>query len=215
MSNPSTDENQVVQSESGPNKKENKKERKKLLASENRNDKAFMDMLRTVSRNHYTLNQMVDRKARILLSANVLIVTVIVGYSVTQSPSVIVNPLAILVLGTTALSSMVLSLLAVIPEKSRGKLNAKSLKDRQGNPLFFGNFVRMPQLEFEDSMLKMASDRDSIYRAMIQDTYHLGKMLESKRKVLRNSLFTFVGGLSVSFIIVCVQICSAFLAVAA
>lgn len=203
MNNLSKDDKQSLKTEMGLDKKDLGKLLKKLHGLENRDDKAFMDMLRTVSRNHYTLNQMVDRKARILLSANVLILSLIIGQAVTQSSTIMVNPLVLFVIGITAMVSMVLSLLAVVPEKTRGQLSTESFQAKQGNPLFFGNFVNMAELDFENAMMEMVADRDFIYRAMIQDTYHLGKMLESKRKILRNSLFIFVAGFSVSFFVVC------------
>lgn len=192
-----------IKSELGMDSKQLETLLKKLKAIENRDDKAFMDMLRTSSRNHYTLNQMVDRKARILLSANVLIISVIIGQAATQSRIAGISSSIMLLVGVTALVSMLLSLFAVLPEKSHGKLDSDSFRKMEGNPLYFGNYARMPEAEYENSMMEMVNNREFIYRALIQDTFHLGKSLERKRRILRYSLFIFVIGLSVSFVAAC------------
>ena len=174
---------------------------KKLKSIEGRDDKAFMDMLRTSSRNHYTLNQMVDRKARILLSANVLILSFVIGQAVIQTRIAGVDAPILILVGLVAMVSMLLSLLVVVPEKSQGRLDRQSFEKMEGNPLYFGNFIGMAEDEYSSLMMEMVSNRDFIYRAMIQDIFHIGKSLERKRRILRNSLFIFVAGLSVSFFI--------------
>jgi hypothetical protein len=59
-----------------------KEQKKSLQTSQKRkelSERAFTSMLITTSRNHYIMNQMVDRKARILLSIDALIISLIIG----------------------------------------------------------------------------------------------------------------------------------------
>lgn len=175
--------------------------RKKAKKLDGRDDKAFMDMLRAVNRNHYILNQMVDRKARIMLSVNALFISVIIGKVILGHGSYDWTFFLLLFLGITCFISIVYSMMAVRPEKSHGQLNEELIVKKEGNPLFFGNFKDMPEDVYVDSMMQMVNDRDFIYRSMIQDIYHLGLVLEDKRKNLRNALHVFIVGLCFSLVL--------------
>ncbi|MEM1122309.1 MAG: Pycsar system effector family protein, partial [Bacteroidota bacterium] len=179
--------------------KEYKKLKKKLRSLSSRDDKTFMDMLRVVSRNHYTLNQMVDRKARILLSANVLLLSLIIGRMLTNGDEDLAWRFYLLVtLSISCFLSIIFSMLAVLPERTHGNLDETGIRNKEGNPLFFGNFKKMSEKIYENVMLEMVNDRDFVYRSMIQDIYHLGQVLEQKSRYLRISLFIFILGLGLT-----------------
>lgn len=190
-----------IQSEMGLSKDAYKAIKKKIKKLDGRDDKAFMDMLRAVNRNHYTLNQMVDRKARIMLSVNALFISVIIGKVILGHSSFDWTFFLLLFLGITCFISIVYSMMAVRPEKSHGQLNEELIIKKEGNPLFFGNFKDMSEEIYVDSMMQMVNDRDFIYRSMIQDIYHLGLILEEKRKNLRNALHVFIVGLCFSLLL--------------
>ena len=119
---PQLSESQKVelQSELGLTEEEFKSLKKKLRNLKVRDDKTFMDMLRTVNKNHYTLNQMVDRKARILLSVNALILSWIIGKIITNHEMHDWKFYLLLFLGASSLISIIYSMMAVKPEKSHG-----------------------------------------------------------------------------------------------
>lgn len=174
--------------------------RRALNALRGRDDKSFMDMLRSVNRNHYLLNQMVDRKGRILLSVNTLLLSLLIGGAI--STPVLINWQFILLgfLGICSLISCIAAMIAIAPERVHGSLSHQDILDKKGNPLFFGNFKSLPEQTYEDTMMEMVNDRDFVYRAMIQDIYHLGQILEEKRKYLRTALYVFVGGLIIGLL---------------
>ena len=191
-----------IQTELGLSKEAYKALKKKIKKLDGRDDKAFMDMLRSVNRNHYILNQMVDRKARIMLSVNAIIISIIIGKVVLLGNDLYDWKFFLLpFLGITCFISIIFSMMAVSPEKSHGKLNEELIKKKEGNPLFFGNFKDMAEETYVNAMMKMVDDRDFIYRSMIQDIYHLGLILEHKRKRLRKALLVFIVGLCCSLLI--------------
>lgn len=177
-------------------KKVLKKNKKRKDASE----KAFTSMLTTTSRNHYIMNQMVDRKARILLTIDALIISLIIGkIIVTQN----IHDFKFVILGVAAITSLVsmtYSMLAISPEGSHGKLSIEDLSNKKGNPLFFGNFKDLHLKDYKKAMLSMTENITLIHNSMIEDIFYLGKALERKRLFLKYSLFILVGGVGVVLI---------------
>ena len=53
--------------------------RKKLAKVAPRSERGVETLFRLASRNHYTLNTMVDRKSNILISINAIILSIIIG----------------------------------------------------------------------------------------------------------------------------------------
>jgi hypothetical protein len=168
---------------------------KRLKGKERRDERAFMRMLLATNRSHYTLNQMVDRKARILLSGNALILSVIIGKTIADQSMEDWKFYVLIFLGITSFISIIHSMLAVVPERSHGKLDKESVMKLKANPLFFGNFKNMTKDFFEKIMMDMAGDRLKVFHTMILDLYFHGKALEQKRKYLQSSLYIFIIGL--------------------
>ena len=182
----SDEQKSEIQNELGFSEKEFEALRKQLKKLNARDAKAFMDMLRAVNRNHYILNQMVDRKARIMLSVNALILSLIIGKVIMGHELFDWKFFLLAFLGISCCISLLYSMMAIRPEKSHGNLDEEAIKRKQGNPLFFGNFKNMTEEVYENTMMQMVNDRDFIYWSMIQDIYHLGQILEDKRKNLRD-----------------------------
>ena len=197
-----SEEQQIIDlSELGLTQDELTSLKKKLKKLQGRDDRAFMDMLRVTSRNHYTLNQMVDRKARIMLSINIIILSLIISRIVGIDDLYGWVFLLLITLGTACLGSIIYAMLAVLPERSHGELTEESIKEKKGNPLFFGNFKNMSEANYENTLMEMVNDRDFIYRSIIQDIYHLGQVLERKRVLLRGSLYIFICGLCIALLL--------------
>lgn len=186
------------ETEGSISKKKYLKLREKLEQTKKQDNKTFMDMLRTISRNHYLINQMVDRKARIMISVNTLIISLIIGGTFVSFLNQKNSYITLILLGVFCLGSILFSILAMSPETSHGELTENDIVEKRGNPLFFGNFQRISEQDYEDSMMKMVDDRDFVYRSMIQDIYYLGQVLNKKRNQLRISLFLFIAGLAVA-----------------
>lgn len=156
---------------------------------------------KTTNRNHYQLNQMVDRKARILLSVNAVILSLIIGRIVANVEMHDWWFLLLIFFGIACFVSIVYATFAIMPEGAHGTLDEESIKQKKGNPLFFGNFKYMTGEAYENTLMEMVNDRDFIYRSMIQDIYYLGQILERKRRYLKISLYSFILGLCAALLL--------------
>ena len=168
--------------------------KKKLVSVKGRDERGIQTMFRTTSRNHYTLNQMVDRKASIMISVNAIIVSVIIGGVVGSIDTFCVHNSPILLMLVTAAISIVFAITSITPTRHHGKFTEEEVRNKQGNLLFFGNYHDMAFREYNWGVLQMMSDSDFLYTSMIRDQYFLGKQLNSKYNKIRLSLRIFLVG---------------------
>jgi hypothetical protein len=164
-------------------------------------NRAFTNMLTNTLRNHYTLNQMVDRKARILLTINVVVLSFIIGKVIGNQFDYSLNFLVLLGGGIACVISIVYSVLAVMPENNTQNLTEETLKTGELNPLYFGNYLSMSLESYESTMMEMVDDLRFPHRAMLKDLYFIGSILERKRKYLRYSLITMTVGICGSLVL--------------
>lgn len=191
----------VLKKELDINDIELKELRKSLKTIKGRDSRGIQTLLRTTSKNHYTLNEMVDRKANIMITVNAIILTVIIGGSVglTSNQIPILNiTTSLLVL--SSFFSIVFSVMAITPNKTQGKFTLEDVKSKKGNLLYFGNFHNMSFKDYEWGMLQKLNDSNYLYNSMIKDLYFLGQILDRKYKLIRLSLISFIIGLASSFI---------------
>lgn len=174
---------------------------KELNKKQELNAKLFSRMLTTASRNHYTLNQMVDRKARILLSMNALILSLIIGKIIVNKDMMDIKFVLLSVSGIAALLSIIYAMLAMMPEKIKANLTIDKIKSKTGNPLYYGNFINMPQDDYQDTMIEMGKNTDFMHKSLLQDIYQLGILLEKKRQYLRKALYVLLIGILVAFVL--------------
>ncbi|WP_027395090.1 Pycsar system effector family protein [Aquimarina latercula] len=177
-----------------------KKSNKEANRKQEVNTKEFTKMLTTTSRNHYTLNQMVDRKARILLSMNALILSLIIGKIIVNKDILDLKFILLSVSGIAVLISIIYAMLAMMPEKTNANLTVEKIKNVVGNPLYYGNFINMSAETYENTMMEMTDHNDFVHRSLLQDIYQLGMLLEKKRRYLRKALYVLLIGILVAFI---------------
>lgn len=169
---------------------------KKLKKLGKRDDRGIQTLFRLTSRNHFTLNAMVDRKANIMISINSIILSVMIGGLVGGlSGAWDVHLLPILVLVLTSALSIIFAVISIRPEVSHGVFTREELHARKGNLLFYGNFLKMPLKDFEREMLLLLNDPNYLYLSMIRDIYYLGETLNKKNHLLRISLNIFMVGI--------------------
>jgi len=166
-----------------------------------RDDRAIQTLMRTTSKNHYTLNEMVDRKANIMITVNSIILSLvisgIIGKAELQHP---IHYLPVAMLALTSISSIVFAILSILPNRTQGKFTEEEIRGKQGNLLYFGNFHEMKQRDYEWGMLQMMNDSEYLYSSMVRDIYYLGQILYSKYSLIRWSLRIFLGGFVLSLI---------------
>lgn len=181
--------------------KELKKLKKRVKNMKGRDDRAIQTLMRTTSKNHYTLNEMVDRKANIMITVNSIILSLvisgIIGKAELEHP---IHYLPVALLALTSISSIVFAILSILPNRTQGKFTEEEIRGKQGNLLYFGNFHEMKQRDYEWGMLQMMNDSEYLYSSMVRDIYYLGQILHSKYSLIRWSLRIFLGGFVVSLI---------------
>ena len=192
----------VLKKELDINDSELKELRKNLTSIKGRDSRGIQTLFRTTSQNHYTLNEMVDKKANIMITVNSIILTVIIG-GVVRMPSTDPSTfsISIAILSIASFFSVAFAVLAISPNKTQGRFTKEEIKNKKGNLLYFGNFHKMSFKEYEWGMLEKLNDSDYLYSSMIKDIYYLGQTLDKKYKLIRISLVTFIAGLASSFIL--------------
>lgn len=171
-----------------------KKLKKSLKSVKGRDERGVQTMFRTTSRNHYTLNQMVDRKANIMISVNAIILSLILSRIIGTIDTFCIHNAPILLMLVTSVVSIIFAIIAITPVRSHGEFTEQEIRDKKGNLLYFGNYHNMAFREYNWGMLQMMNDSDYLYTSMIRDLYFLGQMLNRKHKQIRISLGVFMIG---------------------
>lgn len=196
----SKNEKLVIKQELGISESELKQLSKNLKSVKGRDERGIQTMFRTTSRNHYTLNQMVDRKANIMISINAIILSVILSNVVGVINTWCIHNSPVLVMLVSSALSIGFAVIAILPSRSHGTFTEEAVRNKEGNLLYFGNYHNMVFKDYKWGMLQMLSDSNYLYNSMIRDQYFLGQMLSRKYKHIRISLAIFLIGFIVAVI---------------
>jgi hypothetical protein len=172
-----------------------------LSNSKEIDSKTIQTVFKTTSKNHYTLNQMVDRKANIMISINAIIVSLLIGKVIAPALNGLnIELIPVFIMAGAGGISMFYAILAVKPDSTHGEFSEDEVRSKQGNLLFFGNFHNMRYKDYEWAFLQMLNDKDYLYSSMIRDIYFLGQKIKKKHDRLRISLNVFLIGTSLTII---------------
>lgn len=176
--------------------------RKSLNTVKGRDPRGIQTLFRTTSKNHYTLNEMVDRKANIMITVNAIILSLalsdLLGEKVYADIPVVIP---MVILSTASLFSIIFAVISITPSKTQGNFTSEDVKKKRSNLLYYGNFRRMKFEDYERGMLDKLNDSDFLYSSMIKDLYYLGKTLDHKYNFIRLSLTIFLIGLVCAFVV--------------
>lgn len=181
--------------------KELKKLKKNLENSRGRDDRGIQTVFRTTSKNHYTLNELVDRKASIMITVNSIILSLVLGGLLGEFRDhghfhLTAQNLPILILTLSSVGSIIFAILSIRPGVTHGEFTEEDIRNKKGNLLYYGNFHNMNLRDYEWAFLQMMSDQDYLYSSMVKDIYFLGQLLKDKYKKIRISLTIFLIGIS-------------------
>ena len=179
-----------------------KKEALKSKFKEESPARGIQTMYRVTMSNHLKLSDIADTKANILLSVNAIMISLVLSNFIpilnSSSNGYLIYPTVIFVL--FGIVSMVLSVLATLPNVTRGKFTKDDVDNKKVNLLFFGNFHQMNLEEYEWAMNQLILDKDYIYKTLTKDLYFLGKVLNRKYKILRWTYTLFIIGMVLSVV---------------
>ena len=194
-------QDQIITKELNISDEELKKLKKNLTSVKGRDDRGIQTMFRTVSRNHYTLTQMVDRKANIMISINAILLSLIIGKLLTIDERLCIHNAPMLTMLLASLVSIFFAVIAIRPSKTHGSFTEEEVRNKQGNLLFFGNFHDMTFRDYHWGMMQMMHDSEHMYTTMVRDLYYLGQKLNTKSKFIRKSLNIFLVGFVLSVVL--------------
>ena len=184
-------------------REEHKEEEDKYVMSEIKPKNALMTkgiqtMLRLTSDNHLELSGMADGKANILISVNAIIISVILSVLVRRLEVDTYLTIPTIIFLLVSVTTIVVAILATRPKISEGVFSDQDIINKKTNLLFFGNFHRAPQEQYENAMRQMMSDSDYLYGSLIKDIYALAVVLGRKYKLIRLAYNIFMIGIVVS-----------------
>lgn len=167
--------------------------KKKLAKVEPRSERGAETLFRLVSKNQYTLNTMIDRKSNILISINALILSIILGtvYGQLDRDPHLIYPVVMMLL--TNIISIAFAIFATRPELKHGE-------KKSNNILFYGNFNDMAEDDYVEKITSLMYQGDELYKTIAKDTFHLGKTIDKKFRLLRKSFHVFLAGIILSVI---------------
>jgi len=189
---------QSLMQELGINKDELKKLKKKLLKAESRPERGIETWFRLASKNLYTRLQIVDTKANILITANAIIISVVLG---SLYPKLDEDPHLIFAVGGLVLTNVLsisYAILATIPKAWKKKSNMTSLDSTE--LMTFEDFSGMHLSDYRESVMQTMEDGNTLYPSIIKDIHGLGVKLAKKYKLIRSSYLIFLCGIIISVI---------------
>ena len=162
--------------------------------------KGIQTMLRLTSGNHLKLSDMADSKANILISVNAIIISVVLGVLARKLQEEGWLKIPTLIFLASAVTTIVLSILATRPKISEGKFTPEDIAAKKTNLLFFGNFYKATWEEYNAAMKTMMVDTDYLYGSLVKDIYYLGVILGRKYRLIRLAYNVFMIGIILSVI---------------
>jgi len=155
-------------------------------------------LFRTLSRNHYNLLKMIDNKARIVLTVNSIITSLLLGVLfIAPKTQGFKIELGIRILLISSMLSMVFALFSMLPHRYFGKAYKKS---GYKGVLYAENFSSLSLEEFKSEFKRIMEKGQTIYDEMISDLYFLGRTIARKQKILLFSVVIFLVGLVTAII---------------
>jgi len=188
--------------------KQQKKEADKIEEESKKKDKiekpdrGVDTLFRVTLGNHTRLSGIADSKANILLSVNAIIISIALSSIIPKLDSPknahLVIPTFIMLM--SSVTTIIFAILSTRPKVTSGFFTRDDVEAKKVNLMFFGNFYKMPLVEYDWAMNEMMKDRDYLYSTMIKDLYYLGLVLQRKYNLLRIAYNIFMVGLIVTVI---------------
>ncbi len=158
---------------------------------------SYLDhLMRATQAHHIQLSSMADMKANMLLTMSSVVLTLCLPQALNHEG---LWPLYVLM--GSCLATICFAAYTVMPTFRPGNLPAPDYHDPAFNLLFFGDFTRLSQAEFESAMQGIMNDPSRTYGAQVREIYLLGSFLVRKKyRFLRFGYLTFITGFFASVI---------------
>ncbi|MEM7108674.1 MAG: Pycsar system effector family protein [Bacteroidota bacterium] len=157
--------------------------------------------------NHISLSSIADGKANMMISINTIILSVIVtlsGAGFTFSGTFMVDhlrftvPIFILLVG--ALVSVIFAILSARPKVTSHHMDMSAVEEGKSSLLFFGNYLQVSLSQYVNHLTELKRNQQKLYDSMSVDMYFLGKVLQTKYRMLSWSYNVFMVALAISVV---------------
>ena len=156
---------QFLMEDMGIDKDELKRLKKKLLKAESRPERGIETWFRLASKNLYTRLQIVDTKANILITANAIIISVVLG---SLYPRMSEDPHLILGVGGLSLTSVLSITFAILATIPKAWQKNNSLGDFDSVDLMtFEDFSGIEPHTYRDIVMETMQDGNTLYPCLL------------------------------------------------
>ncbi len=167
-------------------------------------DKKTLNHIRTTSRNNIERIKIADQKASVLMSLNAIMITILIPAIIANLDQVVeeLYYIPLILIAVTCTTTLYLSAKALQPiSLDYGKTIYSN--SNVPSPFFFGNFFKMNPQEFRAYYQSTVSSREGLAEFVLQDIFHVGRIVSRKYQIIRRAYMIFLNGLFV-VIVVCV-----------
>jgi predicted metal-dependent HD superfamily phosphohydrolase len=175
--------------------KKNKDKSEKLMPEDIKLERGVETLFRNISRNQIHLIRLADYKANLVISTNSIILSVILSLLVIRLDANKYLELPTLILVLTNVTTILTAISATRPKINMNERDNIHLNDAGNNLLYFGNFQKMPFIEFSQIIKETIVNKDYLYNSLSKDIYHQGIILTRKFSRINLSYNIFIIGL--------------------
>ncbi len=180
--------------------KKNKDKSEQVLPQDIKLERGVETLFRNISRNQIHLIRLADYKANLVISTNSIILSVILSLLVIRLDANKYLELPTLILVLTNVATILTAISATRPKINMNERDNIHLNDAGNNLLYFGNFQKMPFIEFSRMIKETIVDKDYLYNSLSKDIYHQGIILTRKFRRINLSYSIFIIGLLLTVI---------------
>jgi hypothetical protein len=160
-----------------------------------------LNLIRTISRNNVERLGIADQKASVLLSINAIMITILLPMVFQHSDFIVDQHLYVplIIFCLSCIVTLFFTASALMPVKMSF---SKSIYEKNFNasPFYFGNFFKMTEQEYAEYFKEAMKDEDLIGDYILQDLFHIGKIVAAKYVIIRKAYVVFILGLLISII---------------
>ena len=175
--------------------KKNKNKSEQILPEDIKLERGVETLFRNISRNQIHLIRLADYKANLVIGINSIILSVILSLLVIRLDANKYLELPTLILVLTNVTTILTAISATRPKINMNVRDNIHLNDAGNNLLYFGNFQKMPFIEFRQMIKETIVDKDYLYNSLSKDIYHQGIILTRKFRRINLSYNIFIIGL--------------------
>ncbi len=167
-------------------------------------DKKTLNHIRTTSRNNIERIKIADQKASVLMSLNAIMITILIPAIIANLDQVMDEMfyIPLIIIAFTCTTTLYMSAKALQPISLDYDKTIYS-NTNVPSPFFFGNFYKMKPSEFRSYYQGTVSSREGLAEFVLQDIFHIGRIVSRKYQIIRRAYMIFLNGLFI-VIVVCV-----------